>query len=148
VGSYGSLSPLMLWVRLPLRARCITLCDKVCQWVAAGLWFSPGPPVSSTNKTDRHDITEILLKVVLNTIKPKPRPTKLNKPSQIECKFDLQQKKYSNTYACTSSVWFYINWKQLLTTGIYIRSYFNNITNQPPPVHVMFHLYIYNCNMM
>jgi hypothetical protein len=27
-------------------------------------------PVSSNNKTDRHDITEILLKVVLNTIKP------------------------------------------------------------------------------
>jgi hypothetical protein len=34
-----------------------------------GRWFSPGPPVSSTNKTDRHDITEILLKVALNTIK-------------------------------------------------------------------------------
>jgi hypothetical protein len=30
-----------------------------------GLWFSPG---SSINKTDRHDITEILLKVALNTI--------------------------------------------------------------------------------
>jgi hypothetical protein len=29
----------------------------------------PGTPVSSTNKTDRHDITEILLKVALNTIK-------------------------------------------------------------------------------
>ena len=28
-----------------------------------------GHPVSSTNKTDHHDITEILLKVVLNTIK-------------------------------------------------------------------------------
>ena len=26
-------------------------------------------PVSSTNKTDRHDIDEILLKVVLNNIK-------------------------------------------------------------------------------
>jgi hypothetical protein len=26
-------------------------------------------PVSSTNKTDRHDIAEILLKVALNTIK-------------------------------------------------------------------------------
>jgi hypothetical protein len=26
--------------------------------------FSPGPPVSSTDKTDRHDITEILLKVI------------------------------------------------------------------------------------
>ena len=33
-------------------------------------WFSPGTPVSSTNKTDRHDITELLLKVVLNTIPP------------------------------------------------------------------------------
>ena len=28
------------------------------------------PTVSSTNKADRHDITEILLKVALNTIKP------------------------------------------------------------------------------
>jgi hypothetical protein len=38
-------------------------------------WFSPGPPVSSTNKTDRHDITEILLKKALNTIK---KQTKIN----------------------------------------------------------------------
>ena len=30
--------------------------------------------VFSTNKTDRHDITEILLKVVLNTIKPINQP--------------------------------------------------------------------------
>ena len=30
--------------------------------------FSPVTPVSSTNKTVRHDITQILLKVVLNTI--------------------------------------------------------------------------------
>ena len=28
-----------------------------------------GLPVSSTNKTDRHDIPEILIKVALNTIK-------------------------------------------------------------------------------
>jgi hypothetical protein len=34
----------------------------------AGPWFSTGTPVSSTNKTDHHDMTEILLKVVLNTI--------------------------------------------------------------------------------
>jgi hypothetical protein len=45
----------------------VTICDKVCQWHATGQWFSPGPPVSS-NKTDCHDITEILLKVALNTI--------------------------------------------------------------------------------
>jgi hypothetical protein len=45
-----------------------TLYDKVCQWVAAGRWFSPGTTVSSTNKTDCPDIAEILLKVALNTI--------------------------------------------------------------------------------
>ena len=37
------------------------------QWLAVGRWFSPD---SSTNKTDSHNITEILLKVVLNTINP------------------------------------------------------------------------------
>jgi hypothetical protein len=35
---------------------------KVCQWLASGQWFSPGTLVSSTNKTDHHNITEILLK--------------------------------------------------------------------------------------
>jgi hypothetical protein len=45
-----------------------TLCDKVCQWLATGLWFSPGTLVSSTTKTDCNDITEILLKVSLSTI--------------------------------------------------------------------------------
>jgi hypothetical protein len=44
-----------------------TVCDKVCQWLTAGRWFSLGTPVSSTNKADRHDLTEILLKVALNT---------------------------------------------------------------------------------
>jgi hypothetical protein len=34
------------------------------------VFFSPGTSVSSTNKTDRHNITEILLKVPLNTNKP------------------------------------------------------------------------------
>ena len=34
----------------------------------AGWWFSPGTRVSSSNKTDRHDVTEILLEVALNTI--------------------------------------------------------------------------------
>jgi hypothetical protein len=45
-----------------------TLCDKICQWLATGRWFSPGTPVSSTNKTDRDPITEILLKVTLHII--------------------------------------------------------------------------------
>ena len=42
--------------------------DKVCQRLAAGQWFSLGTPVSSTNKSDHHHITEILLKVAFNTI--------------------------------------------------------------------------------
>jgi hypothetical protein len=35
-------------------------------------WFSPGTPVSSINIKDRHDITEILLKVALYTKNSKP----------------------------------------------------------------------------
>jgi hypothetical protein len=80
--SYGSwiynylcnqcLSPLKLWLRILVMVRCTwyctTLCYKVCQWLPTGRLFSPGTPVSSTNKTDCHDRTEILLKVALNTI--------------------------------------------------------------------------------
>jgi hypothetical protein len=78
--SYGSwiynylcnqcLSSLTLWVPTLLRWGVLdtTSCDKVCQWLETSRWFSPGTPVSSTNKTDRHNITEILLKVALNTI--------------------------------------------------------------------------------
>jgi hypothetical protein len=60
--------------RIPLRRGVLntTLCDKICQSLAEGQWFSLGTPVSSINKTDRHDITEILLKVALNTIAPYP----------------------------------------------------------------------------
>jgi hypothetical protein len=52
--------------------------------------FSPGPPVSSTDKTDRHDITEILLKVVLN---------KTNKHLFIKLSSDLY---FGNMYLGTS----------------------------------------------
>ena len=55
----------------------------VCQGLATGQWFSQGTLVSSTNKTDPHDITEILLKVVLNNIN-------LNQINQNEfCKDDM-----------------------------------------------------------
>jgi hypothetical protein len=42
--------------------------DKVYQLLANGRWFSPGTSASSTTKTGRHDIAEILLKVALSTI--------------------------------------------------------------------------------
>ena len=69
--SYGSwiynylcnqcLSPLKLCVRNTFMARCT--------------WFSP---VSSTNKTGHYDITEILLKVALNTINHNPTCNRSN----------------------------------------------------------------------
>jgi len=49
----------------------------VIKFVSDLLWFSPGTPVSSTSKTDHHDITEILLKVALNTIKNKHKDLKI-----------------------------------------------------------------------
>jgi hypothetical protein len=42
--------------------------DKVYQLLAHGRWFSPA---SSTTKTGRHDIAEILLKVALKHQKSK-----------------------------------------------------------------------------
>ena len=60
----------MAWVRArlcKLQKRCTRLAaasDKAYQLLAHGRWFSPA---SSTTKTGRHDIAEILLKVALNT---------------------------------------------------------------------------------
>ena len=66
----------MLRVRISIRTRC-TVQHYVIKFVSdlrqvGGFLRSP---VSSTNKTDRHDITEILLKVALNTIKQSNKQT-------------------------------------------------------------------------
>ena len=68
------LSLLMLWSRISITVRYTTFCDKVYQWLATGWWFSPGSPVFRSNITDRHDKTEIVLKVALNTINPIWKP--------------------------------------------------------------------------
>ena len=63
----------MAWVRTrlcKLQKGCTQLTiasDKAYQLLAHGRWFSPGTPASSTTKTGRHDIAEILLRVALNT---------------------------------------------------------------------------------
>ena len=54
--------------------------DKVYQLLAHGRWFSPGTPASSSTKTGRHAIAEILLKVALN-IKNKKKSI-LNVPTE------------------------------------------------------------------
>jgi hypothetical protein len=50
------------------KKRCTRLAaasDKVYQMLAHGRWFSPCTSASSTTKTGRHNIAEILLKVAL-----------------------------------------------------------------------------------
>ena len=60
-----------MWVRArfcKLQKGCIrpaAASDKVYQLHAHDRWFSPGIPASSTTKTGRHDIAEILLKMAL-----------------------------------------------------------------------------------
>ena len=69
---------LVLWIRIPFRwgvldthyvIKFVTDLKQVSGFFLV-LRF---PPISPTNNTERHAITEILLKVALNTIKPKPR---------------------------------------------------------------------------
>jgi len=50
-------------------------------------WFSLGIPVSSTNKTDPHDIFEILLKVALNTI---PLTPSLGNPTTLKTNYTTE----------------------------------------------------------
>jgi hypothetical protein len=51
--------------------------------LATGQWFSLGTPVSASNQNDRHVITEILLKVELNTInQTKPNQNNILKSIQ------------------------------------------------------------------
>ena len=69
-----------------------------------GLWFSPGPPVSSTNKTDRDNITEILLKVALKHHKPtNPPNSQLLVLQDINSAFDP---KLNN--CCCSQTHYYV----------------------------------------
>jgi len=58
--------------------------DKVYQLLAHGRWFSPA---SSTTKTGRHDIAEILLKVALRNQKSKILILMLMKQSVYVCMF-------------------------------------------------------------
>jgi hypothetical protein len=77
------ISPLTLWVRTLFRRGVLdtTLCDKVCQSLATGRWFSPGTLVSSTN----HDIAEVVLKVALNTINQQKHKFWVWFPSVVRC---------------------------------------------------------------
>jgi hypothetical protein len=67
--------------------RLVALIDKVYQLLAHGRWFSLGTPASSTTKTGRHDIAEILLKVAL---KHKKNQTKIIKIIYLHISVNLE----------------------------------------------------------
>ena len=66
---------MLVGLKLPVQSMPIT--------TNAGQWFSPGTPVSSTNKTDCRVITEILLIVALNTTN-QTKPKVLNTDNIIK----------------------------------------------------------------
>jgi len=105
------LSSLTVWVRIPLMRGVLdtTVCDKVCQWFAAGRWHSPSIPISFTNETDHHDITEILLKVALHTITQTltffSDLSLFDLPSFIQKLFGMN---HNHTKRCIQ--WYLINW--------------------------------------
>ena len=105
------LSPMMLWVRISIRPGWGVQHNviKFVKWLATDRWFSPGPLVSFTNKTDCHDIIEILLKVALNTIK-----------TNKQCRSGLIREEH-----CTSSS---------SSTYVYDIHCFLNIFSQNKPV--------------
>ena len=110
--SVSSVSPLTLWPRILVRQGVLdkVLCDKVCQWLATGQWFSSGTLGSSTNKTDHHDITVILLKVVLNT-----KTITLNQIRLLPCIETIQISKNTMVYYDEMTVDFTGPWITSLT---------------------------------
>ena len=84
VGSNSSFKPITntAWISAQLCKlqkgcnRLTAVSYKVYQMLAQGRWFSPGTPASSTTKSGRHDIAEILLKVALKHKKSNKKTTK------------------------------------------------------------------------
>jgi hypothetical protein len=81
--------------------------DKVYQLLAHGWWFSPGTPLSSTTKTGRHDIAEILLKVALKHQKYKIN--KINLSEKGRQLVDFSFKKISKVFLIFSAFCFFCN---------------------------------------
>jgi hypothetical protein len=65
--------------------------------LAHGRWFSPGTPASSTTKTGRHDMAEILLNVVLNTVNQSINQSNILS-EQFQNQIEKSQKHRQNRY--------------------------------------------------
>jgi hypothetical protein len=94
-----------------------TLCDKVWKWLATGRWFSP---VSSSNKTDCHDITEILLKVTLNIITPDPKFE--TKESSQQNHAIVLSNKITFPFMVLEETWFLVPLQPMQTLDLKVRT--------------------------
>jgi hypothetical protein len=65
----------------PIHGDVYSMQHYVIKFVSDLRSLSPGTPVSSSNKTDLHDTTEILLKVALNTINLNQTPGESDRKS-------------------------------------------------------------------
>ena len=98
--SYGP--DVVIWISI--RARCTTLCDIVCQWLATCQWF-PQP-----KKNDSHDITKKWLKVALNSIK-QTNKSSFSKSKNRSWMWKIALAKHSTHYGTLSSYsnhWFLV----------------------------------------
>ena len=91
-----------------------TLCDKVCQWLATSQWFLG----FATNKTDCHNITAILLKMVLKHHNPNPKLNYLHSTTG-PCKQD----HWSSSWVLACRLFFLDELKVLCSRQNYLRSF-------------------------
>ena len=117
-----------LWVQIPPVSRCTRY--NIMWSSLTDQWFSPGTSFSSTNKTDRHDIVEILLKVALNTIIQPSHP--LKNPTT-----DDFLKKYIGWFVIGiyGSVRQFISYKHIVTSicnGIESPDSYKELTQETP----------------
>ena len=127
----------------PAQGEVYSIQHYVIQWLATCRWY---PLVSSINKTDRHNITEILLKVALNTKPiienrqfPSPSPRKLLSKKY----YTLAEKIYPRCvcgHLFEDSIHFFLDCPLYQHDRTSLFNYFNNIV----PISIEYILF--GCN--
>ena len=94
------------------RGRDSWIYNYVCNHCLSGRRFSPGSPIFSINKSNRHDIAEILLKVTLNTIT-------LILTIALQLYTLLEKLLPNNLQSCFNSFFFYVQLLRQLKYSIF-----------------------------
>jgi hypothetical protein len=87
--------------------------DNAYQLLTHGRWFYSGTPASSTTKTGRHDIAELMLKVTLNTINH--QINQFSFPTKIMIKDEIFAR--TNTYIYGYTGGYQLELRRIVTTG-------------------------------